>query len=113
MRDRARTLRRLPTETEQRCWQALRKLQIEGVKFRRQHLIGPYIVDFVALSHKLIIEVDGSQHITQAAYDHERTQFLVAKGYKVLRFWNNEIFQQLDAVKLAIRDAIMNTSSSF
>ncbi len=68
MRDRARTLRRLPTETEQRCWQALRKLQIEGVKFRRQHLIGPYIVDFVALSHKLIIEVDGSQHITRAAY---------------------------------------------
>ena len=69
-----------------------------GVKFRRQHAIDNYIVDFCSLRRKLILELDGSQHLEQADYDMERTKHLEAKGYRVLRFWNNEIMNEIDAV---------------
>lgn len=98
MRDRARELRNAQTDAEQKLWQALRKRQIHGLKFRRQYCIGHYIVDFVCVTYKLIIEVDGGQHSERADYDLERTNFLNAIGYKVIRFWNNEVLEHFDAV---------------
>jgi very-short-patch-repair endonuclease len=67
-----------------------------GVQFRRQHTIGKYIVDFCSPRRKLIIELDGSQHLDQAEYDLERTQYLEAKGYRVLRFWNKDIMNDIE-----------------
>ena len=78
--------------------------QLNGVHFRRQHAIGPYIVDFCSPSHKLIIELDGGQHLDQQEYDAERTAYLEAKGYHVLRFWNNEVMENLDGVVQVIVD---------
>ncbi len=82
--------------------------QLESVHFRRQHAIGPYIVDFCAPRIKLIIEVDGGQHLEQGAYDGQRTKFLEGKGYRVLRFWNNEINTHLDDVMTLIWDVVMD-----
>jgi very-short-patch-repair endonuclease len=82
-----------------------------GYKFRRQEVIGPYIVDFLCLKVKLIVEADGGQHIEQKAYDNERTTELEAKGYRVLRFWNNEILTELDAVLETIRLALLDNPS--
>ena len=98
MRDRARVLRNALTDAEKLLWNSIRRCQIKGVKFKRQYLIGSYIVDFICHSHKLIIEVDGNQHMEQTEYDANRTEFLEARGYKVLRFWNNEIFLHLSGV---------------
>jgi len=69
-----------------------------GVQFRRQHAIGDYIVDFCSPRRKLIIELDGSQHLDQAEYDLERTQYLETKGYRVLRFWNNDVMNDIEIV---------------
>lgn len=71
---------------------------MKGTHFRRQHAIGPYIVDFCAVKPKLIIEVDGSQHLEQEEYDRERTEYMESKGYRVLRFWNNEVMEEIDTV---------------
>src|SRR5512140_907244 len=89
IRHRAIELRKEPTPAETRLWSYLRKDQL-GITFRRQHAIGPYIADFCAPSKKLIIELDGSQHLDQAESDAERTDFLASKGYRVLRFWNSD-----------------------
>jgi very-short-patch-repair endonuclease len=99
-------LRHNQTQAETRLWQALRMHQLKGIHFRRQHAIGPYIVDFVAPKHKLIIELDGSQHMEQQAYDAERTAYLESKGYRVLRFWNNEVMENKDGVLQIILEAI-------
>ena len=93
----SRTLRKEMTEVERKLWRHLQQTN-SGYKFRRQHSIGSYIVDFVCLDKKLIIECDGSQHMEQEAYDKIRDQFLKAQGFTVLRFWNNEITQQMDGV---------------
>jgi very-short-patch-repair endonuclease len=85
--------------------------QVAGVSFRRQHAIGPYIVDFCAPRHKLVIEVDGGQHLEQEAYDLQRTAFLEGKGYRVLRFWNNEVMEQLDAILAVVWEALNPTPS--
>ena len=98
----ARDLRRNQTKAEHILWQAIRFKQINGIKFRRQHAIGPYIADFCSPSHKLIIELDGSQHMEQEEYDAVRTKFLVSKGYRVLRFWNNEVMNDLEGVVMRI-----------
>ena len=98
MRERARKLRIAQTDVEKILWKKLRKSQIKDVKFRRQYIIGFYIVDFISLSHKLIIEVDGCQHQLQEEYDRIRTEFLIACGYRVIRFWNNQIRFELDSV---------------
>jgi len=95
---RARHLRNLQTDAEQLLWQRLRNSQLVDSKFRRQHVIGRYIVDFVCLEKKLVIEIDGSQHIEQQLYDSQRTRYLVSKGFEVIRFWNNEVLQELDNV---------------
>ena len=91
-------LRKNQTEAENRLWQVLRAHRLNDFHFRRQHAIGPYIVDFCSPKHKIIIEIDGGQHLKQQAYDAERTVFLEAKGYRVLRFWNNEVMENLDGV---------------
>ncbi|MCH7634437.1 MAG: endonuclease domain-containing protein [Proteobacteria bacterium] len=98
----ARELRKNPTNAEQALWKHLRMRQIGGYKFRRQQPIGPYIVDFVSFERKVIIEVDGGQHSQQTEYDAERTAWLNAQGYRVLRFWNNQILEEVEAVKAGI-----------
>ena len=85
-----RTLRKNPTESERALWRRLRQRQFIGFKFRRQHLLGSYIVDFVCLEKKLIIEVDGGQH-AECADDMKRTCWLENRGFHVLRFWNNQV----------------------
>ncbi|MBI9049468.1 MAG: endonuclease domain-containing protein [Anaerolineaceae bacterium] len=94
----ARELRKAQTKAEQTLWQVIRFKQINGIRFRRQHAIGPYIVDFCSPSKKLIIEVDGGQHLEQKEYDAQRTEFLQSKGYRVLRFWNNDVMNNLEGV---------------
>ncbi|MGL4605764.1 MAG: endonuclease domain-containing protein, partial [Iodobacter sp.] len=98
MRDRARQLRTDATPFEQSLWQELRARRFSGFKFRRQQVIGRYIVDFVCLSGKLIIELDGSQHADATACDAERDTWLQSEGYRVLRVWNNEWAQQPQGV---------------
>ena len=95
---RARELRRNQTEAEAKLWSCLRNHQLNDVGFRRQHVLGNYIVDFCAPRRKLIIELDGGQHLEQEEYDAERTKFLESRGYKVLRFWNNEVLKNIDDV---------------
>ena len=102
----ARQLRRAQTLVETKLWLALRSHQLENIHFRRQHPIGNYIVDFCAPRDKLIIELDGSQHLEQQEYDTERTEFLESKGYRVLRFWNNDVMDNLDGVIIMIMDAL-------
>ena len=102
----ARQLRRDQTLAETKLWLALRSHQLENIHFRRQHPIGNFIVDFCAPRAKLIIELDGSQHLEQREYDAERTEFLESRGYRVLRFWNNEVTSNLDGVIIMILDAL-------
>lgn len=96
-------LRKTPTLAEAKLWARLRGNQLEGISFRRQHAIGPYIVDFCSPRQKLVIELDGSQHMQQAAYDAQRTAFLQSQGYSVLRFWNNEVMNDVESVLRAIQ----------
>ena len=91
VRDRARTLRYEMTEAERRLWQILRLRQTKGHRFRRQVPIGPFIADFVCHEERLIVEVDGGQHDPSSAAEASRTRFLEGEGYRVLRFWNNEV----------------------
>lgn len=98
----ARILRKQMTDAERLLWKHLRDRQLHGCKFRRQHPIGPYIVDFACIEKRLIIEVDGSQHIDNAEKDAKRSDFLKERGYRILRFWNNEVLQESDAVLNAI-----------
>ena len=94
------------TEAERKLWTHLRGRQLTGVKFRRQHQIGPYIVDFVALEPKLIIELDGGHHALQLAEDGKRSDWLASNGYTVLRFWNHEVLQQTDSVLQTIAETL-------
>ncbi len=100
VRDRARALRAAQTEVERRLWQRLRNRQLNGAKFRRQHPIGPYIADFFCLDARLVIELDGSQHGEESAQhvDQRRTEYLENEGYRVLRFWNEEVMDNIDGV---------------
>ena len=98
---RAIELRRESTPAESKLWSRIRNNQI-GVTFRRQHAIGKYIPDFCSPKAKLIIELDGSQHLEQVQYDNERTEYLESQGYTVLRFWNNDVMKDMDSVIRAI-----------
>jgi very-short-patch-repair endonuclease len=102
----ARKLRKYSTDTEQHLWRHLRDRQIEGFKFRRQQPVGRYIVDFVNLERKVVIELDGGQHALDPG-DKIRDEWLRSEGYKVLRFWDNQIFSNLEGVLEAIRDALL------
>jgi len=101
----ANQLRKAMTDAEHRLWHRLRGNQL-GVKFRRQHPFENYILDFVCMDHQLIVEVDGSQHADDVAHDVARTERLKAGGFKVLRFWNNEVLNETDVVVQAICDAL-------
>ena len=102
----AKQLRRNQTEVEVKLWSRLRNHQLKDIGFRRQHAIGKYVVDFCAPPKKLIIELDGSQHIEQEEYDMVRTAFLESQGYCVLRFWNNEVTKDIQGVIRAIELAL-------
>jgi very-short-patch-repair endonuclease len=95
---RAKELHRNMTDTEAKLWRHLRAHRMGDVHFRNQHAIGNYVVDFCAPRKKLIIELDGSQHLEQEEYDAERTAFFESRGYRVLRFWNNDVMNNMDAV---------------
>jgi very-short-patch-repair endonuclease len=99
---RAGELRKESGPAEVKLWAYIRSLREEGIHFRRQHAIGPYIADFCSLKARLIIEVDGSQHLEQEEYDAERTAFLGSKGFRVLRFWNNDVMNKISDVMEAI-----------
>jgi very-short-patch-repair endonuclease len=103
---RARTLRANATDAERFLWQHLRLRQMDGHKFRRQRPIGPYVVDFICLEKRLVIEVDGGQHNTQVPQDAEREAWLQQEGYTVLRFWNHEVLTQIETVKNAVWSAL-------
>jgi very-short-patch-repair endonuclease len=94
----ARQLRSEQTEAEQKIWSVLRDRRLQGIKFRRQHPMPPYVLDFYCHSAKLAIELDGSQHIEQESYDQQRTEFLSQQGILVLRFWNHDVLQRREAV---------------
>ena len=98
-------LRKEPTPAESKLWSRIRNDQL-GVTFRRQHAVGNYIPDFCSPKAKLIIELDGSQHLEQEEYDKERTKYLESLGYKVIRFWNNDVTNNIDGVVLAIMNAL-------
>lgn len=95
---RARKLRNQSTDAERLLWRHLRRRQIGDYRFRRQFVIVGYIADFVCIEAKLIVELDGSQHQDQAAYDIQRDRRLKAEGYRILRFWNNQVFKDTPAV---------------
>ena len=97
----ARAMRRIPTEPEHLLWARLRDRRLGGFKFRRQHPLGQFIADFVCLEKRLIVEADGEQHVG-SEYDAFRTAELEAQGWRVLRFWNNEVRDNPDGVAAAI-----------
>ena len=103
---RAQELRHDPTPAEIKLWARLRAHRMGDVHFRNQHAIGNYIVDFCAPRKKLAIELDGSQHLQQEEYDAERTDFLKSKGYKVLRFWNHDVMNNIDSVLSVVWEAL-------
>ncbi|HEX7231080.1 MAG TPA: endonuclease domain-containing protein [Candidatus Binatia bacterium] len=102
----ARRLRRDQTDVEAALWKHIRSRQIAGVKFRRQHPVGPYIVDFCSIEWRLIIELEGGQHSRREKGDLKRTAFLQRSGYRVLRFWNNEVSTNMQGVLSEILSAL-------
>lgn len=104
-------MRSNPTPAESRLWYHLRAKRFEHCKFRHQSVMGRYIVDFTSRAARLAIEVDGDSHASQVDYDTTRTSFLEAQGFKVLRFTNHEVAQNLEAVLQAISDALASQRS--
>lgn len=95
---RSRVLRRNQTEAETRLWHHLRDRRLAGCKFRRQVPLGPYFADFACVEKRLIVELDGGQHAEQLARDAQRSAFLQQQGFIVLRFWNDQVLREIDAV---------------
>ncbi|WP_369501197.1 endonuclease domain-containing protein [Rhodanobacter sp. FW021-MT20] len=104
--DRARRLRTGPTDAEQKLWHRLRNRHLQGWKFRRQHEIDRYIADFACPDAGLVVELDGSQHGEQVAYDEIRTRKLEIMGYRVLRFWDNDALTNIEGVLEVILEAL-------
>ena len=100
-------LRKASTSSELKLWSRIRNDQL-GVTFRRQHAVGNYILDFCSPKATLIIELDGSQHLEQEEYDSERTKYLESLGYKVIRFWNNDVMNNIEGVILAVVHAMQD-----
>ena len=96
--ERARELRKTMTDAERLLWKRLRRRQVHGLYFRRQHPIGPFIADFACIHTRLVIELDGGQHMQASDKDAARTRWLEQSGYRVLRFWTNDVLTQIDAV---------------
>ncbi|MFN0317300.1 MAG: endonuclease domain-containing protein [Burkholderiales bacterium] len=108
LQSRASRLRKNSTDTERFLWQRLRLRQLAGFKFRRQVPIAKYIVDFACVEAKLVIELDGGQHPERTAYDHSRDAIIQAQGFRVLRFWDNEVFETADGVVERILAELMS-----
>ena len=106
----AKILREQSTTAERLLWQQLRSKQLEGYKFRRQEPIGRYIVDFVNYEKRIVIELDGGQHAIDKENDQIRDNWLKAEGFKVLRFWNNEVFENLEGVLEVMRKELLSPS---
>ncbi len=106
MLDKAKALRTHQTDAEQRLWYHLRAHRFMGLKFKRQKPMGRYIVDFVCMEYGLIVELDGGQHADTLMKDARRDAWLRGQGYTVLRFWNNEVMQNLEGVLEQIRVAV-------
>ncbi len=104
----ARKLRRRSTEAERLLWRHLRNRSLDDIKFRRQHPLGRYIVDFVSLEKRLIVELDGGQHaqLSIARDDRKRQQQLEEMGFRVLRFWDNDVLTNIEGVVEVIRNAL-------
>jgi very-short-patch-repair endonuclease len=99
----ARNLRKNSTDVERLLWEHLRRQQLDGYKFRRQVVIEPYIVDFACFEAKLVIELDGGQHQVDKKKDQKRDEYLKRCGYLVLRFWNNDVINDIEGVIEVIR----------
>jgi very-short-patch-repair endonuclease len=110
--ERARQLRRNMTDAERLLWSRLRKKQLYGYRFRRQHPIGPYIVDFACLQTRLVIELDGGQHQEQANEDRKRDDYLMKEGFHVVRFWNNQVFNETDATLERIAARLLDSTNN-
>ena len=108
---RQRALRNDATDAERALWQRLRGRQLEGVKFRRQHPFGSYILDFACLEKRVAIELDGGQHVDATAYDATRTRALEISGFTVLRFWNHDVFENMDGVLEEILRALRDRAN--
>jgi very-short-patch-repair endonuclease len=93
------------TDAERKLWSVLRDRQLEGLRFRRQFPLRQFIVDFVCLQSRLIVEVDGGQHDEQRAYDTARDRLLKERGFQVIRVWNNEVMKNIEGVALTILEA--------
>jgi 2-isopropylmalate synthase len=107
-RNTARSLRRNPTDAERLIWFLLRDRRLSGIKFRRQVPIGPYVADFASATHRLVVELDGGQH-AESARDARRDSFLHANGWRVLRFWNNDVMGNREGVIESILNAVALT----
>ncbi|MEO9340103.1 DUF559 domain-containing protein [Mesorhizobium sp. SB112] len=105
----ARTLRRELTEAEGKLWQELRSRRLDGIKFRRQAPVGRFVADFLCADAMLIIEIDGSQH-ADSVYDRERDAELKARGFRVLRFWNDDVLREMNSVCDTIIAYVRDTS---
>jgi very-short-patch-repair endonuclease len=103
----AKTLRKRSTDAELLLWQRLRARRLEGIKFRRQQPIDDFIVDFLSFEKRIIVELDGGQHAEDRHKDRERDRFLAQAGFKILRFWNNEVLEKLDGVLERIRETCL------
>ena len=104
--DRARRLRRNQTEAERRLWAHLRFRQLGNAKFRRQHPVGRFITDFCCMERGLVIELDGGQHAAQVEADQRRSVFLAQQGYRVVRFWDHEVIEDIEAAPQRISEAL-------
>ena len=105
--NKAISLRKNQTDVEQFLWRQLRNRHLFNYKFRRQFPTEPYIADFASLELKLIIELDGGQHANRISYDDQRSLFLQQRGFKVIRFWNNDVIENIDGVLEAIHRVIL------
>jgi len=101
-RTRIRELRNNPTPAERALWRQISARKISGVRFNRQVEIGPFICDFVSRERKLVIEVDGGQHDWQQEEDRQRTEFIERQGFRVIRFWNNDVLERIEGVVMEI-----------
>lgn len=105
-------MREAPTQAEELMWEQLRAKRLGGHKFRRQMPIEGFIVDFACFASKLVVELDGEEHRDRAVYDEFRTRVINKSGYRVLRFWNHEVFEDLDGVLAVIRVELERGTSS-
>ena len=110
MINRAQEMRNKPTDAERALWRQLRLRQMAGYEFRGQQPIGPFIVDFICLEKRRILEVDGGQHAERVEADEEQTAWLEGQGFRVLRFWNNEVLTQMEAVAEDRKSTRLNSS---